>query len=548
MKPKNCTSLLAGAALLLCTGPGRTQQELEPLPDFFDEIIDVRVVNLEVVVTDARGDLVTELGPEDFELTVDRQPQQIQYFSEIRHGNAEATASGSTLPGVAAGGPVGTNYLVYVDDNHTLWHVRKPLIENLIADLPAMRAQDRMAVVAHRGTRLEMLSSWSSNPRELERALRRLLDRRDFGGALRSTMRTARLAGAKGGTKGLRSVDDDGVGFVDDQLFNETSELGNEGLERFRSFAAREAEIELELAVDGVVATLRSFAKPEGRKVMLLFAGDWPIGAFRGDTLTFRNDLEITQPLLETANLLGYTLYPVWASKTSDVWRGATLERYANNSGGLPLYQTDRVFEDVVSDTSSYYWLGFSPNFVGDDGSHQIDVRVRRPGLTVRTRTSYVDMSRSAQLTMMAQSSLFFEPKDTPSPVKLEFGEPTRWGMRKMDVPVLVYIPLDHITTVPIRGEHVAQLELRMAIVDSNGQQAKIPTIPITLRGEQREGDYFRYEVSLHMRRRPHDLVIAVHDPISGKTLNARAEISFRRGGLTPLAEAVEQRPSEGRD
>ena len=51
---------------------------------FFDEVIDVRVVNLEVVVTDRSGNRVTGLGPEDFELFVDRRAQDIQYFSEVR--------------------------------------------------------------------------------------------------------------------------------------------------------------------------------------------------------------------------------------------------------------------------------------------------------------------------------------------------------------------------------------------------------------------------------------------------------------------------------
>ncbi len=526
---------LAACAL---TSAGQ-QTEPEPLPEIFDEIIDVRVVNLEVVVTNRRGERVSGLSADDFELWVDGREEPLDYFSEIREGRAETEASEvDALPGLDEGARVGTNYLVYVDDNHTLFHVRRPFVENLIHDLRAMRPQDSMAIVAHQGTGLEMLSPWSSDTVQLEQALRRLLDKEDFGGALRSTMRNARAVGTqRGGTKGLRDVGDDGVGFVDDNVYNESAELAYSGLERFRNFAARQSQIELELAVAGATSTLRSFAQPEGRKVMVLLAGDWPLGAFRGESLTFQNDLEITQPLIETANLLGYTLYPIWSSKTTDVWRSATLGRYANRSGGRALFEATSFFEEVVSDTSSYYWLGFSPNFVGDDARHDIQIRVRAPGLQVRSRSDYVDMSRSAQLTMMAQSSLFFDRRDTPSPVRLEFGEPKRWGMRKMDVPLAVYVPLDRLTTVPVRGEQVARIELRLAIVDSNGQQSKIPTIPITLRGEQRQGDYFRYQMNLHMRRRPHDLVVAVHDPISGKTMNARAEVSFRTGGIVPVAE-----------
>ena len=533
-------SILFAATFLATAGWSQVDEE-PPLPDLFDEVIDVRVVNLEVVVTDRSGKRVPDLDPQDFELYVDGVLQDVQYFSEIRNGQAEARDDqAATLPGVDPGQPVGTNFLVYIDDNHTLWHIRKPLIENLIDDLEAMRPQDRMAIVVHRGTRLEQLTDWTSDKSVLEQSLSRLLDKSDFGGALKSRLRTARLAGTRGRSK-LRSVSDDGVGIVDNEVFNESSELANQGLERFRSFAAREAEIDLDLAVAGVVATLRSFSKPQGRKVMLMMAGDWPIGAFRGDTLTFTNDLEITRPMVETANLLGFTLYPIWSSKTADTWRSSTLISFAEDSGGLALFKPKQLFEDVVADTDSYYWLGFSPNFARDDGRRDLDIRVKRPGLTVRSRDSFLDMSRSAQLTMMAQSALFFGTESTPSAVRLEFGEPTRFGLRKMDVPVEIFIPLDEITTIPVRGQDIAQLELRMATVDSNGQQAKIPTIPITLRGENREGDYFRYTVSLHLRRRPHELVVAVHDPISGKTMNARADISYRAGGVLPEATPGEQ-------
>ncbi|MEM9407609.1 MAG: VWA domain-containing protein [Acidobacteriota bacterium] len=512
-------------------------QDDDPLPQIFDEMIEVRVVNLEVVVTDARGERVQGLTADDFELYVDGRRQGVDYFSEIRFGRAEESSEDvEVLPGLDAGSAVGTNYLVYVDDNHTLWHVRKPLIESLIEDLGFMRGADRMAVVAHRGTRLEMLSSWTSDQRVLERALRRLLDKNDFGGALKSPLRTARVAETRrAAARGLRDADDDGSrGFAGNSALTESQELAESGLQNFRSFAAREAEIDLDLAVAGVVATLRSFAEPEGRKVMMLLAGDWPIGAFRGDSLAYTNDLEITGPMVETANLLGYTLYPLYSSKTTDVWRGATLNRFADLSGGRTLYEGGSAFETVVEDTSSYYWLGFSPTMAGDDARHEIEVRVKRPGVQVRSRDGYVDMSRSAQLTMMAQSALFFDPKSGPSPVKLVFGEPKRWRLRKMKVPVTVYIPLDEVTTIPVRGENVAQLELRMAIVDQNGQQARIPTLPVTLRGEQREGDYFLYELDLELRRRPHEIVFAVHDPVSGKTMNARATISLRTGGVTP--------------
>ena len=62
--------LLATLCLLLPTSTWAQQQSTLP---GFSEVIDVRVVNLEVVVTDRAGNRIHGLSPEDFVLRVDGQ-------------------------------------------------------------------------------------------------------------------------------------------------------------------------------------------------------------------------------------------------------------------------------------------------------------------------------------------------------------------------------------------------------------------------------------------------------------------------------------------
>ena len=38
---------------------------------------------------------------------------------------------------------------------------------------------------------------------------------------------------------------------------------------------------------------------------------------------------------------------------------------------------TSRALETVVTDTRSYYWIGFTPKWQGDDHAHRVDVAVR---------------------------------------------------------------------------------------------------------------------------------------------------------------------------
>ena len=60
-------SLVLAAGLAAAPSPAPESPQSSP----FGEEIDVRVVNVEVVVTDGKGERVTGLSPRDFTLTVD---------------------------------------------------------------------------------------------------------------------------------------------------------------------------------------------------------------------------------------------------------------------------------------------------------------------------------------------------------------------------------------------------------------------------------------------------------------------------------------------
>src|SRR5215213_10895805 len=95
-------------------------------PPVFEEVIDVRVVNVEVVVTDADGKRVRGLSPADFRLLVDGREVPLDYFSEIADGRAAtppATAEGSAAP-VSPAEPVGRSYLVFIDDSFSVVSAR----------------------------------------------------------------------------------------------------------------------------------------------------------------------------------------------------------------------------------------------------------------------------------------------------------------------------------------------------------------------------------------------------------------------------------------
>ncbi|HEY4597756.1 MAG TPA: hypothetical protein VIJ02_15255, partial [Thermoanaerobaculia bacterium] len=83
------SGLLAALALLaaiVSTVPAAGQQpsaQSQAPQSVFGEQIEVRVVNVEAVVTDRQGNRISGLKPGDFRLEVDGKAVPIEYFNEV---------------------------------------------------------------------------------------------------------------------------------------------------------------------------------------------------------------------------------------------------------------------------------------------------------------------------------------------------------------------------------------------------------------------------------------------------------------------------------
>lgn len=530
-------------------------------PDVFGEVIEVRVVNLEVVVTDRDGNRITGLQPEDFRLFVDGEETPVDFFSEIVGGRAmelEAPAEGvrrtvQEIPAAIPGETVGTSYLVFIDDYWSIAHDRNALLLAMADDLSFLAPGDRMAIVAYDGKGVDMLTSWTDSPRELRRALSDAQARPALGlqrfSELRSHDRS--LDGARNARTrdALRDLD------IEERIF------------------ANQVAGRLERSVDAVVASLRGFAQPPGRKVMLLLSGGWPFSP-AAYTVGNRQILETGQvpsgdqilaPLVDTANLVGYTIYPVdvpglGSTSGSDVEQGGrlvtglnvepeerfrdlnssvvidresniedTLRYVARETGGEALInaRSNEPLATVAQDTRSYYWLGFTPDRRRDDERHEIRVEVTRPGLKVRTRDNFLDMSLETERTMAVESALLFGDPAAEGNLVVEVGEPRKAGRRLMDVPLTIAIPTDLVTAIPEGDRWVVRVELRVAALDESQRQSEVPSVPVEFSFKERPeaGKAIPYQTSLKMRRIEQVLVVSVTDVQGGRSLTSRVEV-----------------------
>ncbi len=576
-----------GCALVLlaltspATGqPGGEPGAVPPADLSFGEEIDVRVVNLEVVVENGNGERVRDLRLEDFRVSVDGEEVDVEYFTEVAQGRAR-DGNGETPPAVGEGGAVATNYVLFVDDDHSLASFRRPVLRGFRNGLAELSPQDQVAVVVQSRNRLELLSPFTKD-RDVTRAALAELDRDErFGGVLRSPrfhrdtvggvagggvsnrvtgLSVRGVAGATGGpgpSRGPWDVRRDGPsrdpgsggeggferadagagadGTAADRLSAAGMRLAEMSPQSLRDEATGSIlERDLTLSVNAVISAMRGLEQPEGRKVLLLLAGRWPAGEFRpgGRGSELRTDLDLLDRLIDTANLLGYTVYPMDQQASGPAMRWWQNLRYmARDTGGLALIAGSNVdaLDRVSADTSDYYWLGFVPEYRRDDRVHDIEVEVLRPGLGVRARRGYVDLSRSTEADMEAQRELLFPRQTRPdrAVLKARVGTPRKLSRRRMAVPIDIEVPLGQFAALPYGREYVQRLEVRFATVDGAGWRAEQEAIPLEVRSDSppQPDTVFEYYAEVTLRHVPHAVVVTVHDPVSRETASARVEV-----------------------
>lgn len=545
----------------------------QPEPDsIFGEKVEVRVVNLEVVVTDKQGNRVSDLTADDFQLKVDGESLPIDFFSEIADGyRAESVAAPAAQPqninptGVEPGKAVGTSFLVFVDNFFSLRaRDRNQVLEGIADQIPRLGPEDRMALVSFDGRKLNMLSPWTQSPSKLNHA---------FAQAATEKARGIRINSAINDLAALDALDLAGGGSSqgpagDGELIG-SNNFGASTPDGRAAASMQIIEGHLQRVVLGVTATMRSFNQVPGRKVMLVLSGGWPQSVC-DYLLGQRNPLEETgecinrgpkllKPIYEIANLLGYTLYPVdvpsangldvnaaegdtiglarngpgiagsTLTAVSNSFRQAelhsTLRKLANETGGVAMINETRLasLESVIDDTRSYYWLGFTPNWRGDDKNRKIKLEVNRPGLKVRYREGFKDLSRSEEVDFLVESTLLFGPLPGTGRLGIRLGEIPNRG-RRVKVPMEVIIPMDSITMLPYQGRYVAELELRIAALDEFGDHNEIAAVPVKLDGDNLppEGAHAVYGLEIKIKRQPQDLVVSLYDPISDHMLVAK--------------------------
>jgi VWFA-related protein len=381
--------------------------------------IGVELVQVDVVVTDKDGRRVEGLTPDDFEVYEDGKRQEISNFSFVKGIAAPVRATGAKR---ATGEPAPPARKLQDDDIRRVF---------------ALVVDDLFLSFEH--------VPWTKN------ALRKFVDEQMQEGDLVAVILTGKGSGAlqqfttdkrlllasidrihfnMNGTKGPRAFtayEQDLQNFsplsrkpaeekrVDDKPNAKLVDEGNE----YRS----------QVAAVGTLGTLdylvRSLEQLPGRKSLVWFSEGFsifkPPAAATGGAKA--NVIEQMQKLVDRSNRAGVVIYPintaglvnpVYGGVNEDLGKPAkreadgfgdrrqspeTVMHYlANETGGFVYAGNEPAVgvERVVRDQESYYFIGYVPaksSFEPENGTpkfHDIDIRVKRPDLRVRSRSGFL--------------------------------------------------------------------------------------------------------------------------------------------------------------
>jgi VWFA-related protein len=498
----------------------------------------VDLVRVDATVTDERGRHVGDLTVDDFELSQDGRPQAITTFNYVSLGAAAAATTPMRDPAVRSPAPGPT----------------RPLAPHEIRRTIAI-------VVDDLGLSFESAS-------RARTALQRFLDTQMREGDLVAILRTGAGMGALQQFTSDRRMLQSAVervrwNFVSRaSLFNSPAELDQ--LDRFRN------EILTAGTLGALRYVIRGLADLPGRKSVILLSD--------GFRLTDADDrygrvLDALRALADASNRSGVVVYgidmrglvttgPTAGDRSPSTAAGRPAELrdsqeglavLAAATGGLFIKDTNDLsggLSRVLDDQQGYYLLGYVPEgstFTGAKTTfHTLTVRMKRPGLRVRSRSGFLSVpderarANSPQNRMVAAVTSPFAGGEIRLQLSSFFGHDAKLGPFSTSV---MHVDARDLTFAErADGTRAAAIEILAVTFGENGQIAdqtsRSYTFTVTAQGHERAltaGLVYRMQVPLK-KPGPYQLRIALRDVASDRIGSASRFIDapdVKKGRLT---------------
>jgi VWFA-related protein len=520
--------------------PAQAQPE-RPFPPV-TESVDVSVTSVEVVVTDSKGNRVPNLTAEDFEIKQDGVAQKITNFYAVSGGKVlleDGTTIPLDAPAAATEVPreLKAHYIFYIDNLNIEPQNRNRMFKRLKEFVVQAIGPNAEGMVVTYNRSLKVRRPFTSDANDIVATLENI--ELDTGGG-------TTLSGER--KDAIRRIDES------------KSLMEATGIARTYAQSLRN---DLEFTVDNIKATLDGLAGVPGRKNFLYVSEGLPSQAgyelyeairekYQQMSVTLEQmDYDMNSryaKIIQAANANGVTIYALDASglstgdmisadyySTKDVHVNEFMVRQnmqgpirtmAEETGGIAAINSNdwkASLDQVASDFSNFYSLGYRSTRGATDRPHRIEVTVKGKGLTVRNRKGYVEKSVETRTAEAVVSSLTYPRADNPLKCGLSVGDPKPYDKENYLLPVRIAVPIAKLGLVPSGDQYEGLFFVYFVVLDASGKQSdlqiqrqevKIPAKDFTVA----QGKDFYYDAKLIVVPGGQKLSIGIRDSVSNLT------------------------------
>lgn len=540
-------SRFPAVALLLSAvvATGQEPPAPPPAPPVFSEKVEVRVLDLDVDVTDSKGQPVTGLTRDDFSVEIAGRPAKIDYFTRVDAGTIHT-------PDLAAASPeqvlkayrqgdetiVPRNFLIYIDLGFISPGIRNRSLNALSDFVSRLGPHDATRVVLFdRSPRV--LSDWTTSK---ETAM-------------------AAISGIEAENPGMSRL----------QTQRQTMALIDSTPRRRRGAYVQQyaAEIsqEIQTMIQSMSNELVTLAPLSGKKSFLFVTGgfeyqpgyvmaQYATGSVAAPSLSFVDVRQVPErvgELAQRANSDDVTFFTVDATGLTTEGVGAAnddplssrpvvgfqarqdrqngLQQLAYETGGRALLNTNdfqKGLGTVYEAVSTYYSIGVNLSGITVGKYEKVAVSVNRPGVTVRTRRGFEERPEETVVSQKALATLQTDLTYSAIPAQIRTSPATPGEKKLFNLPITVTVPASALTFVPSGEKATARASFYIGAIDDKGRMSDIGRQESTFEiaaSKAGSNDLLGYSTQLQTKKGNYRIVVNVRDVATGKMGTARANV-----------------------
>lgn len=464
---------------------------------------EVSILSVDVVVTGKDGRPVQGLSAADFELLLGGKKVAVTNFREERDltpapgtGTVEAAAAPSSAAEPAVRLPrrvvvfVDRLYLPEPDRRRQLFDGLKEFLER------SLGPRDEAMIVSW-GDTVRVVRSFTGNLEELDATIDAVARR-----AARRGSESAELDQLAANDFWFQAVD---------QALEQAPSADTGSTDLSRELAAMQAYSTMKAKTTALRGLVALMAGMEGRKSLVVVVdhfGRYPGREFyvgpRGAQVGMpreRDARPLLDELAEAANASGVTLYGIYpydrvamvsAADSSALNPGAASGAYGagldaiwtNEMAGLDFVtaktggmtaghpgELPRFLDRVATELGSFYSIGFPAS--GAAKAAAVTVRVKRPGVEVRTRATVAERTVEEQLSDRVLANLFASDERSRIAISVVAGEAQPKG-KKYRIPIEVKIPVGSLVRLPGQASTQGKFSVFVVVATPNGDFSEV--------------------------------------------------------------------------